>query len=90
MKLNYKEKKLLSQEETGTQEVLFAVEDAKLQLQSDILATKRSLETKKAELEDAKTTYPLDSSKIVSLMEEVESLKKGIKSLEALQKEFGF
>ena len=90
MKLNYKEKKLLSQEETGTQEVLFAVEDAKLQLQSDILATKRSLENKKAELEDAKTTYPLDSSKIVSLMEEVESLKKGIKSLEALQKEFGF
>ena len=90
MKLNYKEKKLLSQEETGTQEVLFAVEDAKLQLQSDILATKRSLETKKAELEDAKTTYPLDSTKIVSLMEEVESLKKGIKSLEALQKEFGF
>ena len=90
MKLNYKEKKLLSQEETGTQEVLFAVEDAKLQLQSDILATKRSLETKKAELEDAKNTYPLDSTKIVSLMEEVESLKKGIKSLEALQKEFGF
>ena len=90
MKLNYKEKKLLSQEETGTQEVLFAVEDAKLQLQSDILATKRSLESKKAELEDAKTTYPLDSCHIVSLMEEVESLKKGVKSLEALQKEFGF
>ena len=90
MRVDFKNKKLLSQEETNEKDVLFAVEEAKLQLSADILATKRSLETKKADLEVAKTTCPLDTTKIVELMEEVESLKKGIKNLEALQKEFGF
>ena len=90
MKINYKKKELLSQEETSTQEVVFAVEDAKLQLQSDVLATKKSLESKKAELQDAKTTYPLDAKKIVDLIMDIEGLEKGITLLVALQKEFGF
>lgn len=90
MKLDYKKKELLSPEETSTQEVAFAVEDAKLQLQSDILATKKSLETKKAELADAKSSYPLDTEKIVGIAMDIEGLKRGIKMLEDLQKEFGF
>ena len=90
MKINYKKKELLSQEETSMKEVEFAVEDAKLQLQSDILATKKSLENSKAALQDAKNTYPLDTARISNLISEVEGFEKGIKVLEDLQKEFGF
>ena len=89
MKINYKKRELLSQEETSTQDVAFAVEDAKLQLQSDILATRKSLETKKAELQEAKTSYPLDAKRIVDLSLDIEGLEKGIKMLTKLQEEFG-
>ena len=89
LKINYKKRELLSQEETSTQEVEFAVEDAKLQLQSDILATKKSLEIKKSELQDAKNTYPLNTEVIIDLVMEVEGLKKGIKMLTKLQEELG-
>ena len=90
MRINYKEKKLLSQEETNSQEVAFAVEDAKLQLQSDILATKKSLEAKKSELQDAKTAYPLNVEKIISLSSEIEGYEDGLKKLKSLQEELGF
>ena len=90
MRIDFKNKKLLSQEEASEKDVQFYVEESKLQLQADLLSTRRSLESKKAALEEAKTTYPLDCTNIVELMDEVEGLKKGIKNLEALQKEFGF
>lgn len=90
MRINYKEKKVLSQEETNEKDVLFAVEETKLQLQSDILATKRAIESKKAEVEAAKTTYPIDTQEIIHLINEVELLTEGVKHLENLMKEFGF
>ena len=89
MKLNYKEKKALSSEELSQKEVSRAVENAKLQLQSDILATQSALEDKKQELDDAKTTYPLRSIDIVNLITEVEGLEDGLKKLKALQEELG-
>lgn len=89
MKLNYKERKALSSEEQSQKEVSRAVENAKLQLQSDILATQSALEDKKQELDDAKTTYPLRSIDIVNLMTEVEGLEDGLKKLKALQEELG-
>ena len=89
MKINYKEKKALSSEEQSQKEVSRAVENAKLQLQSDILATQSALEDKKQELEDAKTTYPLSAINIVNLMTEVEGLEDGLKKLKALQEELG-
>lgn len=89
MKINYKERKALSSEEQSQKEVSRAVENAKLQLQSDILATQSALEDKKQELDDAKTTYPLRSIDIVNLMTEVEGLEDGLKKLKALQEELG-
>ena len=89
MKINYKERKALSSEEQSQKEVSRAVENAKLQLQSDILATQSALEDKKQELDDAKTAYPLRSIDIVNLMTEVEGLEDGLKKLKALQEELG-
>ena len=89
MKINYKERKALSSEEQSQKEVSRAVENAKLQLQSDILATQSALEDKKQELEDAKTTYPLSAINIVNLMTEVEGLEDGLKKLKALKDELG-
>jgi hypothetical protein len=48
------------------------------------------LATKKAELEEAKTSYPIDTLKIINLQIEVESLEDGLKRLEILKKEFNF
>lgn len=89
MKLNYKERKALSSEELSQKEVSRAVENAKLQLQSDILATQSALEDKKQELEDAKTTYPLVAIDIINLETEVEGLEDGLKKLRALKDELG-
>ena len=89
MKLNYKERKALSSEEQSQKEVSRAVENAKLQLQSDILATQSALEDKKQELDDAKSTYPLRSIDIVNLITEVEGLEDGLKKLKVLQEELG-
>lgn len=74
---------------TVQKEVSRAVENAKLQLQSDILATQSALEDKKQELDDAKSTYPLNAITIVNLMTEVEGLEDGLKKLKALQEELG-
>ena len=89
MKINYKERKVLSSEEQSQKEVSRAVENAKLQLQSDILATQSALEDKKQELEDAKSTYPLNAVAIVNLQTEVEGLEDGLKKLKALKDELG-
>ena len=90
MKINYKERKLVSEEQKSQKDVEFAIENAKLQLSSDILATKQELATKEAALEDAKSDVPLDTERIINLMADVEALKDGVKKLEALKKEFNF
>lgn len=90
MRLDYKKKEVLSPEEIDQKEVSFVVEEAKLQLKSDILATQRELENKRALLAEAKTTYPLNTGHIISLMDTIEGLEKGIKGLESLKEEFGF
>jgi hypothetical protein len=54
------------------------------------LATEKSLASKRAELDDAKCTVPLNSINIINLQIEVESLEDGLKRLNALKKEFAF
>ena len=90
MKINYKEKALLSAEDNAQKEVEFMVEDQKLQFQSDLLATKRDLATAKAKVEDLKTDYPLDLGAIIEAQLEVEALEDGLSRMEKLQEEFGF
>ena len=89
-RINYAKKELLSAEELNQQEVSYMVDEAKLQFDADVLNTKRALATKKAELDEAKTSYPIDTLKIINLQIEVESLEDGLKRLEILKKEFNF
>jgi hypothetical protein len=89
-RINYAKKELLSAEELNQQEVSYMVDEAKLQLNADILNTKRALATKKAELEEAKTSYPIDTQKIINLQIDVEAYQDGLKRLEILKKEFNF
>jgi chromosome segregation ATPase len=87
MKIDYKNKKLMSSEEMTQKEVEFKVEETKLSLQSDILAIKQSIAKIEGELELIKHTYPLNPKEIVNLQVELESYKDGLKRLEALMTE---
>jgi molecular chaperone DnaK (HSP70) len=87
MKIDYKNKKLMSSEEMTQKEIEFKVESAKLQLQSDILATKQSKAEVEAKLEAAKHTYPLDTQTIINCQWELESYTDGLNRLEELMKE---
>ena len=87
MKIDYKNKKLMSSEEMTQKEIEYSVESAKLQLQSDILATKQSKAKAEAELEVAKHTYPLDAQAIVRCQISLEAFEDGLARLEALMQE---
>ena len=88
--LNYKTKELISQEEKSQEEVNYAVKSQKLQYQSNLLATERSLSEARNRLKIAKTEYPLDFEKIMDLLSDVESLQKGFNALKEIGKELGF
>ena len=87
MKIDYKNKKLISSEEMTQKEIEYKVESAKLQLQSDILATKVSKAEIEAKLEAAKHSYPLDTHAIIDCQAEVEAYAEGLAKLEALMTE---
>ena len=90
MRINYAKKELLSAEELNQQEVSYMVDEAKLQFDADVLNTKRALAAKKAELEEAKTSYPIDTQKIINLQIDVEAYQDGLNRLMELKKEFNF
>ncbi len=77
----------MSSEEMTQKEIEYKVESAKLQLQSDILATKVSKAEAEAELEAAKHAYPLDAQMIINCQWEVESYADGLNRLESLMTE---
>ena len=77
----------MSSEEMTQKEIEYKVESAKLQLQSDILATKQSKFKAEAELEEAKHTYPLDTQTIIDCQAEVAAYTEGLEKLEALMTE---
>ena len=90
MRIDFKKEKALSSKEVSQKEVKYAVENTKLQLQSDILATESALADKKVLLDELKTTYPLNSVDIVNVQIEVENLEDGLRRLKALKEEFGW
>ena len=90
MKVDYLNKKVLSEEAVKNSQVEYAVESTKLELQSALLATKKSLEEAKNQLKDLKSTYPIDIEAIVEKQLEVRDYTNGIEIIESLQKEFGF
>lgn len=62
-------------------------EDASLQLQSDILATRRALASYQASLKTAKSAVPYNTGNIMDAMQLVEGTERGLIKLEELKKE---
>ena len=90
MKVDYKNKKVLSKEAVENSQVEYAVESTKLELQSALLATRKSLEEAKSQLKELKSNYPINIEAIVEKQLEVRDYTNGIDIIESLQKEFGF
>ena len=90
MKINYKEKRFISEEEQTSRDIEFMVEDAKLQFQKDLLETKKELEASRLVLADLKTNYPLDIQAIIDTQVEIENLSDAITRMDELAEEFGF
>jgi hypothetical protein len=90
MKIDYKNKRLLSPSEKESKEVEYLVGSAKLQFEADLLETRRGLEESKAKLEDLKTEHPLDVKAIIETEIEVEAYQDGINRLTKLGQELGF
>jgi len=90
MKVDYKNKTLLSTEEVENAELEYAVENTELELKSALLNTKKSLGEAKNELKDLKSDYPLDINAIVDKTMDIKDLEDGVNIIESLMKEFGF
>ena len=90
MKIDYKNKRLLSPSEKESKEVEYLVGSAKLQFEADLLETRRGLEESKAKLSELKTEHPLDVKAIIDTQLEVEAYEDGINRLNKLGKELGF
>ena len=90
MKVDYKNKKLISQEEIQESQLEYAIEETKLELQSSVLATRKSLEEAKNTLASLKQEYPLDIEAIAEAKATVEEYSDGLRLLQELQEEFGF
>lgn len=90
MKINYKDKKYISQEEIESQDIEFMVEDTKLQFQKDYLETKKELSVARLNLDDLKTDYPLDIQAIIDKEVEIENLSDALSRMDRLKEEFGF
>ena len=90
MRINYKEKRFISEEETSSQAVEFMVEDAKLQFEKDLLETRKELSESQLELDSLKTQYPLDVQAIIDKQVEIENLNDAITRMNKLKEEFGF
>ena len=89
MRINYKTRELIDPETIDQKEIEFAVEETSLNLQQDIVATKRELESAKMRLEVVKSTYPLDVDAYIGAKQDVESCKAGLEDLEELKEELG-
>lgn len=68
-------------------EIQFQVEESEQQLQSDMIATRKSIAAKKRSLEIAKNAFPLNSKFIIDTQVELEGLEEGLKRLTALKTE---
>ena len=88
MKIDYKNRRVLEKDQN--QDVSFMVEETDLNLQQDVIATKRELKKLNLQLEDLKSSYPLNVQKYLEVKGQIENLEKGLKYSIELQKELGF
>lgn len=85
--MNYKALLLRDDEQKFSESIEFAVEEAKQQIDADILATKRSLSTSKMDLQQLKGKTPFSAKALVEKHVEVEGYEKGLKILELYKSE---
>jgi hypothetical protein len=76
-----------SQQEKDQQELSLQADQAKLDLQQDIVATKRSLAEAEIRLLRTKSSIPFNSQAVVNAQIGVEGLKEGLARLNALDAE---
>ena len=84
---SYQELISLSQKDKEALDIQYYTEDAEVELNSSITATKRALTTEKRKLENAKSAIPFKPAYCVELQETVDNYAKGLSYLEALKKE---
>lgn len=85
--LKYQDLLQQSQQEKDALQLEFQVEEAKQQLESDILATKRLLATKNQELLKAKSAQPFNAQRIIDVQIHIEGLEDGLSRLLDLMEE---
>ena len=85
--MKYIERRKQSKDQIEEQQLQYDLEDNKAQLEADLTATSRARTATRRELEDAKSKAVLDSSTIISLLNDIEGLEKGKKTLETLIEE---
>lgn len=75
----------MSDMEKDQKDLQFDLESAELSLNSDILATRKSLQAAEGTVQAALQERPFSASKIVQAINEVEELENGLKALESLK-----
>lgn len=85
--LKYHELLHQSQQDRDSQDIQFEVDQARLQLESDILATKQSLGDANKALIKAKSARPFKSSVVADCIKEIRELEDGLKIAEDLKAE---
>jgi len=74
-----------SPQDIEKQELEFKVQEGELQLKADILATKKSLQEAKRELESVKGKFPFDAQAILEAEDKVTDIEVTITRLKKLE-----
>ena len=85
--LTYLERLKQPSTERDIEELQHQSDSAKLQLESDILATKKSLKNAERELEASKSAVPFNVENISNKKDEVDALQRGLEYLKELHTE---
>lgn len=85
--MKYIERLQQSAEDKKSKDVQFMADKAKLQLQSDILATQQSLADMEANKEAELNSQDVDFSDLVEIENQIDNLKAGLAILEKYQEE---
>lgn len=83
----YSQLRQKTQDQITLEQLQYDEEDNKLQLETDLTATKRSLKLEEQKLLALKSAKALSSQQIINQLDLIEGLKKGITTLESLIKE---
>ena len=90
MKIDYANRKNLSQEVVDQENLEYSIEQTKLDLEGQKLTTQKLLSQAEKELVSLKTDYPLNTEALYKKALEVEERMNQLGFIEALQAEFGF